>query len=64
VVIQVIRGRLELTLGHDHTSAAPGCWVHLPAKLPHAVRATEPSIMLLTMLPDPGQPAPDAGPDQ
>jgi quercetin dioxygenase-like cupin family protein len=64
VVIQVVRGRLELTLGQDHASATPGCWVHLPARLPHAVRAAVPSIMLLTMLADPGQPAPDATPDQ
>ncbi|WP_435615753.1 cupin domain-containing protein [Streptomyces coelicoflavus] len=53
VVIQVIQGRLDLTLGDEKTAAGPGSWIHLPARLPHSVHATEPSIMLLTMLPAP-----------
>ncbi|GGW54857.1 cupin [Streptomyces lucensis JCM 4490] len=52
VVIQVIRGRLDLVLGEEKTEARPGSWIRLPARLPHSVRATEPSVMLLTMLPD------------
>ncbi|MGW0080409.1 cupin domain-containing protein [Streptomyces sp. NPDC003393] len=51
VVIQVIQGRLALVLGDEKTEATPGTWVHLPARLPHTVRALEPTIMLLTMLP-------------
>ncbi|MEU5614469.1 cupin domain-containing protein [Streptomyces sparsogenes] len=51
VVIQVVQGRLDLVLGAEKTEATPGTWVHLPARLPHTVRATEPTIMLLTMLP-------------
>lgn len=59
VVIQVVRGRLDLRLGPDHhAGAAPGCWMHLPAGLPHTVRAVEPSVMLLTMLPTPDRSAP------
>ncbi|NNK91759.1 MAG: cupin domain-containing protein [Acidimicrobiia bacterium] len=50
-VIQVLRGRLELTLGSDEMTATPGAWVHMPAKLPHSLRATEPSVVVLTMLP-------------
>jgi quercetin dioxygenase-like cupin family protein len=57
VVIQVIRGRLDLVLGDEKTEALPGCWIHLPAGLPHSVRATEPTVMLLTMLPTPDQAA-------
>ncbi|MXM65351.1 cupin domain-containing protein [Streptomyces sp. HUCO-GS316] len=53
VVIQVVKGRLDLVLGEEKTEAVPGCWIHLPARLPHSVRATEPSVMLLTMLPAP-----------
>jgi quercetin dioxygenase-like cupin family protein len=56
VVIQVISGRLDLVLGDQKTHAGPGCWIHLPARLPHSVRATEPTLMLLTMLASP-QPA-------
>jgi len=51
VVIQVVQGHLELVLGDEKTEAQPGSWIHLPARLPHSVRATEPTIMLLTMLP-------------
>ncbi|WP_432117624.1 cupin domain-containing protein [Streptomyces sp. bgisy032] len=53
VVIQVVQGRLDLVLGRQKTEAFPGSWIRLPARLPHTVRAVEPSIMLLTMLPAP-----------
>ena len=51
-VVQVLRGRLHLTLGAEEVTAVPGSWIRMPAKLPHSVRALEPSVMLLTMLPD------------
>ena len=50
-LIQVIRGRLHVTLGDENVDAAPGSWIRMPAQLPHSVRAIEPSIMLLTLLP-------------
>jgi quercetin dioxygenase-like cupin family protein len=50
-VVQVLRGRLQLTLGAEEVTADPGTWIQMPAKLPHSVRALEPSVMLLTMLP-------------
>jgi quercetin dioxygenase-like cupin family protein len=50
-VVQVLRGRLQLTLGTEEVAAEPGTWIRMPAKLPHSVRAFEPSVMLLTMLP-------------
>jgi quercetin dioxygenase-like cupin family protein len=50
-VVQVLQGRLELTLGSEDVTAEPGAWIRMPADLPHSVRALEPSIMLLTMLP-------------
>ena len=49
-VVQVLSGRITLTLDGDSTEFAPGGWVHMPANLPHAVTALEPTIMLLTML--------------
>ncbi|WAZ26391.1 cupin domain-containing protein [Streptomyces cinnabarinus] len=53
VVIQVVQGHLDLVLGDVKTEATPGTWIHLPARLPHSVHASEPSVMLLTMLPAP-----------
>lgn len=49
-IVQVVRGHLELTLGDVEMTGTPGCWIHMPAKLPHSVRAVEPTVMLLTML--------------
>lgn len=50
-VVQVLRGRLQLTLGSEEVTGEPGGWFRMPADLPHSVRALEPSVMLLTMLP-------------
>lgn len=50
VVIQVVSGRLELTLEGDSIEIDPRSWIHMPARLPHAVKALEPSIMVLTLL--------------
>lgn len=49
-VIQVMRGHLRLELDGDTVEAGPGSWTHMPARLPHAVHATEPTVMLLTLL--------------
>ncbi len=49
-VIQVVTGRLEVDLAGDTTEIDARSWIHMPPRLPHAVRALEPSIMLLTML--------------
>ncbi|TVZ77317.1 cupin domain-containing protein [Streptomyces sp. BK340] len=48
----VIQGRLDLVLGDEKSEVTPGSWIHLPARLPHTVRATEPTIMLLPILPE------------
>lgn len=50
-VIQVVTGRVSLTLGDDApVDAGAGSWAHLPAKLPHSLVATEPAVVLLTLL--------------
>lgn len=50
-LLQMIRGEGRLTLGSDTRDVHPGCWVHMPAGLPHSVRALTPLVMLLTLLP-------------
>jgi quercetin dioxygenase-like cupin family protein len=47
--IHVLSGDIELTLGEERTDARPGTWVHMAPGLPHALRAREPSVMLLTL---------------
>jgi quercetin dioxygenase-like cupin family protein len=49
----VLDGRLRLTIGGTEVMAAAGTIVRMPAHVPHAVDAIEPSRMLLTMLRDP-----------
>ncbi len=51
VIIQVLRGRIALTLGAgEAVDAGPGSWAHLPPRLPHSLVASEPSVVLLTLL--------------
>jgi hypothetical protein len=37
-------------LGADEKPVSPGAWVHMPARLTHAVRARTPLTMLLLLL--------------
>jgi quercetin dioxygenase-like cupin family protein len=57
-IVQVLSGRLQMTLGAKQVEVGPGDWVHMPARLPHALVALEPTVMLLTMLPPAPAPAP------
>lgn len=49
VFVQVLRGRLLIKGGDDEREIVPGDLVYFPTRLPHAVTALEPSIMMLTM---------------
>jgi quercetin dioxygenase-like cupin family protein len=48
--VLVLAGALTLTIGGVPVTAAPGTIVRMPADVPHAVDASEPSRMLLVML--------------
>ena len=50
VLLQVLDGSLTVSAGGRSVDLRPGGVVHLPARLPHAVIALEPSRLLLTML--------------
>jgi quercetin dioxygenase-like cupin family protein len=49
-IVQVVSGRLALTLEEETVEIDSRSWIHMPARLPHAVRALEPSIMVLSLL--------------
>ena len=50
-LIQILSGQCEFSLaGQPHTLRA-GDFLHMPPNLAHAVKATEPFSMLLTLLP-------------
>jgi quercetin dioxygenase-like cupin family protein len=49
-VLHVLKGEARLTLGEDAVEARAGTWVHMPAHLRHAIVATRPLVMLLSLL--------------
>jgi quercetin dioxygenase-like cupin family protein len=48
--VLVLEGALTLTIGGTPVRATPGTIVRMPAHVPHAVEAAEPSRMLLVMI--------------
>jgi quercetin dioxygenase-like cupin family protein len=51
-LVVVLAGALTLTIGGTPVHAIPGTIVRMPANVPHAVDASEPTRMLLIMLLD------------
>ncbi len=49
-VIHVLEGAGAIGLGANVHDARAGTWIFMPADLPHTIRATEPLMMLLTLL--------------
>lgn len=50
-IVQVLSGRLRFTVDGDEMEMVPGTWVHMSEGAAHSLRAVEPTIMLLTLLP-------------
>ena len=57
VILQALDGEFDVTADGRTVRLAPGDVIHLSARLPHSVFATQPSRLLLTMI-DPRQAAP------
>ena len=51
-LVQVVDGCLQLTIGGAEVRVGGGEIVRMPADVPHALHAAEPSRMVLTMLRD------------
>ena len=49
-VMHFLKGEATITLGTDQQAVQAGAWVHMPAQLSHAIRATSPVVMLLLLL--------------
>jgi quercetin dioxygenase-like cupin family protein len=52
-LVIALEGALVLTIGGEEVRAEPATIVRMPANVPHAVRATVPSRLLLIMLREP-----------
>ena len=49
-ILHFLRGEATLILGEEANSAQAGTWIHLPAHLPHSIKAETETLMLLTLL--------------
>jgi quercetin dioxygenase-like cupin family protein len=49
-VLHFLSGEANVALGGDCVDARPGTWIHMPAQLPHSIRAKSATTMLLLLL--------------
>ena len=49
-ILHFLEGEAAVTLGEEAIQAQPGTWVHMPAHLPHSIKAETVVKMLLVML--------------
>ena len=49
-LLHFLRGEANIVLGDEAQAAQSGTWVHLPANLPHSIKAKTETLMLLTLL--------------
>ena len=49
-VVQVLSGRLRFTVDEEQLELGPGSWLHMRPGAPHSLMATEPTVMLLTLI--------------
>jgi len=47
VALHFLSGEATVTLGEDEYQVKPGAWLHMPARLPHSVKANTAVTMLL-----------------
>lgn len=50
ILLQALSGHLEVTASGETVDLRPGGLVHIAGRVPHAVRAREPSKMVLTLI--------------
>ena len=49
-IVQVVKGRLEFIADGEQLDAGPGFWLHMEPGTPHSLTASEPTVMLLTLI--------------
>lgn len=49
-ILHFLRGEATLILGQETKQAQRGTWIHLPANMPHSIKAESETVMLLTLL--------------
>ena len=49
-IIEVLDGEAEIVLDGEAHAAGPGAWIAMPPGMRHALRASSPFVMILTLL--------------
>lgn len=49
-IIEVLDGTADVELDGERRSVGPGAWIAMPPGMRHAIRATTPLVMALTLL--------------
>jgi len=49
-IVQVLSGRLRFTVDAEQLDLGPGSWLHMEPNAPHSLIASEPTVMLLTLI--------------
>ena len=49
-MVQVLSGRLSFTVDGEPLDLGPGSWLHIAPGTPHSLIASEPTVMLLTLV--------------
>jgi quercetin dioxygenase-like cupin family protein len=49
-LVQVLTGRLRVTVDDEELEAGPGAWIYMTPGTPHSLVSEEPTVMLLTLL--------------
>ena len=50
ITVHLARGRMEVDIEGQVSEIRTESWVHIPAGITHAVKALEPSVMVLALL--------------
>src|SRR3972149_9810236 len=53
-IVHVLLGEAEIAVGEDRFTGRPGTWFRMPPGMPHSMRARNPFVMALYLLPRPG----------
>ena len=49
-LIEILEGEAQVTLDGEAREVGPGAWISMPAGMRHAIRATTPLVLALTLL--------------
>jgi quercetin dioxygenase-like cupin family protein len=49
-ILQIVAGEAAITVGEERVVGVPGTWISMPPQTPHSIAASQPTLLLLTLL--------------